>query len=73
MRDITGVQHEVGRAGLGAVHGVDLVEGELEGRCDVLVGRLVEPDMTIADLHEAEGAGVFRWSVDAILRGGEEA
>ena len=38
-----------------AGQGVDLVDGELQGAGDVLVGGLVEADVAVADLDEAEG------------------
>ncbi len=34
--------------------GVDLVDGKLQGSGDVLVGCLVEADVAVADLNEAE-------------------
>ena len=53
--------------------GVDLVDGELEGSGDVLVGGFVEADVAVADLDEAEGTGVFvRVAASCLHSGGKE-
>ena len=39
-----------------AREGVDLVDGQLQRSGDVLVGRLVEADVAVADLDEAESS-----------------
>ena len=50
LSNVARVQHKVRRPG----HGVDLVYGELQGSGHILVGGLVEADVAVADLNEAE-------------------
>ena len=66
MGDVAGVEEEVGRGG----QGVDLVDGELQGAGYVLVGGLVEADVAVADLDEAEEAA---FASGAVMRGGPAA
>ncbi len=67
MGDVAGVQQEVGLAG----QRVDLVDGQLEGAGDVLIGGLVEADVAVADLDEAELRCAFRHRLLAARRSEE--
>src|SRR5580704_4972508 len=49
MGKVAGVNQKVCNAGIA----VDLVQRSPERRCHIRVGRLVKPDMAVADLYEA--------------------
>jgi len=50
VRDVTGVQQQIGLAG----QRVDLVDGQLECAGHILIGRLAEADVAVTDLDKAE-------------------
>ena len=61
VRQVAGVEDQVGGRG----QGVDLGDGRLQRRDHVGVSGLVEADVSVADLHEAEARGLR-----GLLRGG---
>ena len=67
MADVAGVDQERGRRW----QRIDARHGFLQRSDDVLIGRLVEADMAVADLHEAEA--VVRGGVMCFLAEGHAA
>jgi hypothetical protein len=50
VRQIAGVNNEVRLI----LECIDLVDGRLKRSCDILIGRLIEADVAVADLNEME-------------------